>query len=74
MKKQINLPCILRLMATYFTFEELKEKIKDLQTDKDDKLVVLYASDKEAQHSYIEAAKAKGFEVLLVGLSYCFPS
>jgi molecular chaperone HtpG len=51
---------------TYYTFEELKEKIKDLQTDKDDKLVVLYASDKEAQHSYIEAAKAKGFEVLLL--------
>jgi molecular chaperone HtpG len=50
----------------FFTFEELKEKIKDLQTDKDDKLVILYASDKEAQHSYIEAAKAKGYEVLLL--------
>jgi len=52
--------------GTYFTFEELKEKIKALQTDKDDKLVVLYASDREAQHSYIDAAKAKGFEVLLL--------
>jgi len=52
--------------GSYFTFEELQEKIKDNQTDKDDKLVVLYASDKEAQHSYIEAAKAKGFEVLLM--------
>ena len=52
--------------GTYFTFEELKEKIKALQTDKDDKLVVLYASDKEAQHSYIEAAQAKGYEVLLL--------
>ncbi len=52
--------------GTYYTFEELKEKIKALQTDKDDKLVVLYASDKESQHSYIEAAKAKGFEVLLL--------
>ncbi len=52
--------------GTYYTFEELKEKIKDLQTDKDDKLVVLYSSDKESQHSYIEAAKAKGFEVLLL--------
>ena len=50
----------------YYTFEELKEKIKGNQTDKDDKLVVLYTSDKEAQHSYIEAAKAKGFEVLLM--------
>ncbi|MGB5553628.1 MAG: molecular chaperone HtpG [Flavobacteriaceae bacterium] len=51
---------------TYFTFDELQEKVKGNQTDKDDKLVVLYASDKEAQHSYIEAAKAKGYEVLLL--------
>lgn len=50
----------------YFTLEELKAKISENQTDKDDKLVVLYASDREAQHSYIEAAKAKGYEVLLL--------
>nr|WP_297787023.1 molecular chaperone HtpG [uncultured Allomuricauda sp.] len=50
----------------YYTFEELEAKIKDNQTDKDDKLVVLYASDKEAQHSYIEAAKKKGYEILLL--------
>ena len=50
----------------FYTFEELEAKIKDNQTDKDDKLVVLYASDKEAQHSYIEAAKTKGYEVLLL--------
>jgi molecular chaperone HtpG len=50
----------------YFTFDELKEKIKDHQTDKDGKLVMLYASDKEAQHSYIETAQAKGYEVLLL--------
>ncbi|TMU50579.1 molecular chaperone HtpG [Flagellimonas algicola] len=52
--------------GSFFTFEELENKIKDNQTDKDDKLVVLYASDQEAQHSYIEAAKAKGYEVLLL--------
>lgn len=52
--------------GNYHTFEELQEKIKDAQTDKDDKLVILYASDKEAQHSYIEAAKGKGYEVLLM--------
>ncbi len=52
--------------GTYFTFEELKEKIKDTQTDKDDKLVILYASDEDAQHSYIEVAKEKGYEVLLL--------
>jgi molecular chaperone HtpG len=50
----------------YYTFSELKEKIKDTQTDKDDKLVILYASNKEEQHSYIEAAKEKGYEVLLL--------
>ena len=50
----------------YYTFEELSEAIKDNQTDKDDKLVVLYASDTEAQHSYIETAKNKGYEVLLL--------
>jgi molecular chaperone HtpG len=50
----------------YYTYEELFNKIKANQTDKDDKLVVLYASDKDAQHSYIEAAKAKGYEVLLL--------
>ncbi|RKR06522.1 molecular chaperone HtpG [Maribacter vaceletii] len=52
--------------GSFFTFEELQEKIKANQTDKDDKLVILYASDKEAQHSYIEAAKTKGYEVLLM--------
>jgi molecular chaperone HtpG len=50
----------------FLTFEELETKIKEKQTDKDEKLVILYASDKEAQHSYIEAAKAKGYEVLLL--------
>lgn len=50
----------------YFTFEELQEKLKANQTDKDDKLVLLYASDKDSQHSYISAAKAKGYEVLLL--------
>jgi molecular chaperone HtpG len=50
----------------YFTFEELKEALKDTQTDKDDKLILLYASDSEAQHSYIEQAKNKGYKVLLL--------
>jgi molecular chaperone HtpG len=50
----------------YFTLEELKENLKDKQTDKDGKLIVLYAGNKEAQHSYIEIAKDKGYEVLLL--------
>ena len=49
-----------------YTFEELTEKIKENQTDKDGKLVILYTSDQDKQHQYIEAAKAKGYEVLLL--------
>ena len=52
--------------GNYFTFEELKEAIKDIQTDKDEKLIILYAADTAAQHSYIEAAKEKGYQVLLL--------
>ena len=50
----------------YFTFEELKEHTKDAQTDKDGKLVQLYASNVDEQHAYIEAAKTKGYTVLLL--------
>jgi molecular chaperone HtpG len=50
----------------YFTLSELKEKITSNQTDKNGKLVVLYASNKEAQHGYIDIAKEKGYEVLLL--------
>ena len=50
----------------YFTFEELQNKIKDNQTDKDGTMVILYASNQDTQHSYIEAAKEKGYEVLLL--------
>ncbi|MCU4189463.1 molecular chaperone HtpG [Flavobacterium sp. HXWNR29] len=50
----------------YFTLSELKENLKDNQTDKNGKLVVLYASNKDAQHSYIDIAKEKGYQVLLL--------
>jgi molecular chaperone HtpG len=50
----------------FFTLDELKENLKENQTNKDGKLVVLYAGSKEAQHSYIEIAKEKGYEVLLL--------
>ena len=50
----------------YFTYEELEEKIKDNQTDKDGKMVILYTSNKDEQHSYISAAKDKGYQVLLL--------
>ena len=50
----------------FYTYEELFNKIKAKQTDKDDKLIILYASDKESQHSYIEKAKNRGYEVILL--------
>ena len=50
----------------YYTLEELKEATKANQTDKDDKLVILYASNVEEQHAYIEAAKEKGYQVVLL--------
>jgi molecular chaperone HtpG len=50
----------------YFTFEEYKNLISANQTDKNKSLVYLYASDKDKQHSFIEKAKAKGYDVLLM--------
>ncbi|MCL1678414.1 molecular chaperone HtpG [Elizabethkingia miricola] len=50
----------------HYLWEELTEKIKPLQTDKDGKLVILYASNTNEQDSYIQNAKAKGYEVLLL--------
>ena len=50
----------------YFTYDEYKTLIKENQTDKDGQTVYLYANDKEGQYSYIEAAKAKGYSVLLL--------
>ena len=50
----------------YYTYQELEDKIKDLQTDKDGNLIVLYAQNREEQYTYIESAKEKGYEVLLL--------
>ena len=49
----------------YFTFEEYRDKVKTNQTDKDKSTILLYASDKGKQHSFIEAAKNKSYDVLL---------
>ena len=50
----------------YYTFDEYKTLIKDAQTDKDGTLIYLYANNKDEQYSYIEAAKSKGYNVLLM--------
>ncbi|MDG2275224.1 MAG: molecular chaperone HtpG [Flavobacteriaceae bacterium] len=51
---------------SFFTFDEFLEKTNDAQTDKDGNQIVLYAANKDAQHSYIQSAKEKGYEVLLL--------
>lgn len=50
----------------YFTFEEFESHVKPLQTNKDKKLIYLYATNVEEQHVYIDAAKNRGYEVLLM--------
>jgi molecular chaperone HtpG len=52
--------------GTFLTLDELKEQTKEAQTDKDEKLVQLYASNADEQHAYIQAAKDKGYTVLLL--------
>lgn len=49
----------------FFTYDEYKTLIKDEQTDKDGQLIYLYATDRDEQYSFIESAKAKGYNVLL---------
>jgi molecular chaperone HtpG len=59
--------CLLKNMEEKcFTLEEYKTLIAENQTDKDGQLVYLYASDKDAQHAYIDAAQSKGYDVLLM--------
>ena len=50
----------------YFTYDEYRELIKDNQTDKDQQLIYLYATNREEQYTYIEAAHQKGYSVLLM--------
>jgi len=52
--------------SDYLTYEELEGRIKPIQTDKDDKLIILYTSNIEEQHSYISSAEDKGYTVLLL--------
>ena len=57
--------CLLKnTEQKYFTFDEYQKKIKPIQTDKDKKLVYLYTNNKEDQHSYIETAKERGYDIL----------
>ena len=54
------------LDGKYATLDEYKEQVKEAQTDKDGNLVLLYTNDPDAHYTYIERAKAKGYDVLLM--------
>ncbi len=59
--------CLLKNVdSKYFTFEEYASHVKGQQTDKDDKLVHIYASNQEEQHSFIDAAKERGYDILVM--------
>ncbi len=59
--------CLLKnTEGKYFSIEDYKKAVEGGQTDKDNKVVFLYATDTESQYSFIEAAKAKGYDVLLL--------
>ena len=64
--KAIGFALLKNLEGKYFTFDEYKAKVKDNQTDKNGDLILLYTQDADASYSYIERAKAKGYDVLLM--------
>jgi len=64
--KGLKFALLKNLENEFFTIEEYKEKIKSNQTDKNDKLVMLYTNDKERHYSYIESAKSRGYDILEV--------
>ncbi len=66
-KERARKYCLLKNVdGKFFTFDEYKTHIKNSQTDKDKKLVHIYTTNKEEQHSFIESAKERGYDVLLM--------
>lgn len=65
-EKGQNFALLKNTEGRYFTFEEYKAHIEPAQKDKDNKLIYIYANDAESQHGFIEAAKARGYDVLLL--------
>lgn len=63
-EKALKFMLLQNLQDQYFTFDEYKEKITELQKDKNDKLVCIYTTDPDAQHSAIEAAQGRSYDVL----------
>ena len=65
-ERAIGFALLKNIQGEYFTLEEYKAKIKDAQTDKDGNLVALYTQDSDAHYTFIERAKEKGYDVLLM--------
>jgi molecular chaperone HtpG len=65
-EKAIKFALLKTTDNNYYTFEEFENLVKPVQTDKDNKLVYLYATNVQEQHAYIDAAKSRGYEVLLM--------
>ncbi len=65
-ERAIGFALLKNLDGKYATLDEYKAQIKEAQTDKDGNLVVLYTNDPEAHYTFIERAKAKGYDVLLM--------
>lgn len=65
-ERALNFALLKNMEAKYFTIEEYKTLIESTQTDKNGNLIYLYATDSQAQYSHIEAAKEKGYDLLLM--------
>lgn len=65
-EKALKFALLKNTDGKYFTFEEYENLVKANQTDKDSRVIYLYATNKEEQHSYIDAAKGRGYDVLLM--------
>ena len=64
--RAVGFALLKNLDNKYFTFEEYKEQVKENQTDKNSDLIILYAQDADASYAYIQRAKEKGYDVLLM--------
>ncbi|MBR1381050.1 MAG: molecular chaperone HtpG [Paludibacteraceae bacterium] len=65
-EKAKDFALLKNLNGDYFTLEEYKDKVRENQVDKDGNMVILYTQDADANYTYIERAKAKGYDVLLM--------
>ena len=65
-EKAVGFALLKNIEGKYFTLDEYKTNVKEAQTDKDGNLVLLYTQDTDANYTYIERAKAKGYDVLLM--------